>query len=329
MFRVVYSLRPGYAALACWTQESGIRSSARAAAAAAQTLKAVEPPHEHQTTPEAKSPLGDTCKAQSSAASSAGSTSRQRPWTGSADKREIEKFDKLAEEWWNPRGPFGTLHALNTARVHFLRDAVSQHFGRDRHGLYPCHQLSIVDVGCGGGVLSEPMARLGGHLLGIDVAHQNITAARAHAQQDPSLQESLRYEVTSAEALVKQGQQYDIVVCSEVIEHVQAPAEFCKTLADLRKPHGCIIVTTINRTPEAFALAIVAAEKILGMAPDGAHDWSKFVTPEELQLVFGEVGLNMHLLCGMQLDLLGGRWKCTENTSVNYAAMFAKGVRVL
>jgi polyprenyldihydroxybenzoate methyltransferase/3-demethylubiquinol 3-O-methyltransferase len=173
------------------------------------------------------------------------------------------------------------------------------------------------------------MARLGGHLLGIDVAHQNITAARAHAQQDPSLQESLRYEVTSAEALVKQGQQYDIVVCSEVIEHVQAPAEFCKTLADLRKPHGCIIVTTINRTPEAFALAIVAAEKILGMAPDGAHDWSKFVTPEELQLVFGEVGLNMHLLCGMQLDLLGGRWKCTENTSVNYAAMFAKGVRVL
>jgi ubiquinone biosynthesis O-methyltransferase len=320
---------PSLAALARCTYN--LRNSFSApASTATRSLRAPQTAAEYSFSPPGKRQVSETTNAQiertaASSANPAGGPSRQTSWTVSADAGEIERFTKLAAEWWNPKGPFRALHALNTARTRFLRDAVAQHFGRDHDGLHPLDRLSVVDVGCGGGVLAEPMARLGGHVLGIDLAHPNIKIACSHAQQDPLLLGKLAYEVTSAEALVEQGKQYDVVVCSEVIEHVKAPAEFCKTLANLRGPDGCIIITTINRTPEAFALAIVAAEKILGMAPDGTHDWSKFISPEELQLVFGEVGLNLHLLCGMQLGMPSGRWKCAEDTSVNYAAMFAPG----
>ena len=245
------------------------------------------------------------------------------PRAASIDTREVAKFSALAAEWWSPRGPFAALHALNAARVHFIRGAAVRHFRRDSAALRPLEGLRVLDVGCGGGILAEPLARLGGQVLGVDVTPENIGVARCHAATDTALAGAVAYEGVSAEALVERGERYDLVVASEVIEHVKAPPGFVRTLCDLRAPRGCVVVTTINRTAEAYALAIVAAEKVLGMAPDGAHDWNKFVRPEELQLMFGQAGLEMRLLAGMQLDVLGGRWRCTGHAGVNYAAMFA------
>lgn len=252
------------------------------------------------------------------------SPSAAAPRGASIDKREVAKFGALAAEWWSPRGPFAALHALNAARVHFIRTAAVQHFGRDPAALRPLEGLRVLDVGCGGGILAEPLARLGGDMLGVDVTPENIGVARCHAAADAALAgASLAYDGVSAEALVERGDKYDLVIASEVIEHVRAPPGFVATLCALRAPRGAVAITTINRTPEAYALAIVAAEKLLGMAPDGAHDWNKFVRPEELQLMFGQAGLGMRLLAGMQLDVLDGRWRCTGHAGVNYAAFFA------
>ena len=244
--------------------------------------------------------------------------------SSSESKREVEKFARLAQQWWSPNGTFAALHALNSARLHFLHDAATSCFGSTQDPSQPMRGLTVLDVGCGGGILAEPVARTGAHVLGIDPSPESIGIAQQHAARDSTLAERLAYGQVSAEALQAQGRQFDMVIASEVIEHVRRPADFVRTLAGLRKPGGCVVITTINRSPESYALAIVAAEKVLGMAPDGAHDWNKFLTPQELAMLFERVDLRMQLLAGMQLNLLQNEWQCTGHPGTNYAAMFCE-----
>jgi 2-polyprenyl-6-hydroxyphenyl methylase / 3-demethylubiquinone-9 3-methyltransferase len=258
------------------------------------------------------------------AASTSGTSQRPKasPASASIDKQEVEKFRALAQEWWSHTGPLCALHALTPARVHFLRDAATHCFRRDVSITHPLRGLSLLDVGCGGGILAEAFARVGAKVHAIDVSEESVGVARAHAAHDSGLTDTLSYECVSAEAVRDRGDRFDIVVASEVIEHVRKPAQFVETLAALREPAGCCVVTTLNRTPESYALAIVAAEQLLGLAPQGAHDWNKFLTPVELAMLFARARLPMQLLAGFEMDVLSGKWHCSGNYGVNYAAMF-------
>ena len=265
--------------------------------------------------------LTQTLCVSSAAASDA---KKPAPDSSSIDRKEVEKFRALGQEWWSQTGPMRGLHALTPARVHFIRDAATHCFDCDISSPQPLQGLSVLDVGCGGGILAEALAREGANVSAIDVSAESVAVATAHAAKDSGLAANLTYECQSAEALVTAGKVFDVVVASEVIEHVKTPPAFVDTLAALRQPKGCVVITTLNRTPESYMLAIVAAEKILGLAPDGAHDWNKFLTPDELALLFAKSSLPMQLLAGLQMDPLTGKWWCTSNYGVNYAAMFAR-----
>lgn len=265
-----------------------------------------------------------SARRQCSSAAAASSASTATPSSASIDAKEVDKFSALSAQWWSPRGPFAALHALNPARVAFLRAAAVRHWARPADTPAPLAGLTAADIGCGGGILTESLARLGADVTAVDASPDNIGVACAHAARSPALSPRLRYACTSAEALAEQGATFDLVVASEVIEHVRKPAAFVSTLAALRGAGGAVALTTLNRTPESYALAIVAAERVLGLAPAGAHDWNKFVTPDELQLAFESTGLQMQLLAGMQMAVLSGRWRCSDDARVNYCAFFAE-----
>lgn len=237
------------------------------------------------------------------------------------DPAEVERFAALASRWWDTGGAFRPLHQIGAARLAFIRDAVTGHFGRDPSRIRILDGLRILDVGCGGGLISEPLARLGGKVTGIDPADENIGAARSHAQAAGL---AIDYRAQRVEDVAASPERFDVVVCLEVIEHVPDPKRFLGACADTVRPGGLLIVSTINRTTKAYGLAIVAAERVLRWLPPGTHQWERFVTTEELGDMLEAHGLEAPRLAGLSYDPLRDRWTVSGDTDVNYIAAAAK-----
>lgn len=292
-------------------------------------------------------PLGPSCvppthppRRPRRAASGALATTagRHRPYAAAAkpqestvNAREAQKFAKLAGEWWDPAGAFRALHQLNPTRCAFIRASLCYHYGLDPAALAPLAGLRLLDVGCGGGILAEGLARLGAEVHGIDVNEAGIDAAEAHAALDPALAGRLRYSAGTVEVEAAAGRRYDAVVASEVIEHVASVPAFCSALVGATAPGGAFILSTLNRTARAWALAVVAAERVLGWAPPGTHEWSKFLTPEEMVLALEEAGersgggggaVALEQIAGMVFDPIQGRWGLGRDLGINYIAYF-------
>jgi 2-polyprenyl-6-hydroxyphenyl methylase/3-demethylubiquinone-9 3-methyltransferase len=236
------------------------------------------------------------------------------------DSAEVAQFDRQAALWWDATGPFRMLHKIGPVRLAYIREAAIQHFARPAAGRNPLAGLSCVDIGCGGGLISEPLTRLGARVTGIDPAPRNIAAATAHAEAGGL---EIDYRNVTTEDLQTAGDTFDIVVCLEVIEHVPAPAEFVGLLRALLKPGGLLIMSTLNRTAKSFALAIVGAEYVLRWLPTGTHDWNRFVTPDELKTYFLSAGLEGFSASGMIYSPIADRWRLSDDTGVNYLARAA------
>ncbi len=227
------------------------------------------------------------------------------------DPAEIEKFSALAAEWWNPKGPFGALHRLNPVRLQFIRDLALRRFTTPRHR--PLEGLDVLDLGCGGGLVSAPLSRMGAKVTAIDASAEAIGAASAYAQQAGL---DIAYEQTTAEALAEKRALYDLVTALEIVEHVADVNAFLAAASALVKPGGVLVLSTINRTPKARALAIVGAERILRWAPEGAHDYDKLVTPDEVRA--GAPELKWEEPVGVTYSPLGVGWTLSDDVSVNY-----------
>jgi 2-polyprenyl-6-hydroxyphenyl methylase/3-demethylubiquinone-9 3-methyltransferase len=236
------------------------------------------------------------------------------------DPREIERFERLAGAWWDPHGKFRPLHQQGPARLAFIRGALVSHFGRPERELKPLLGLSVLDIGCGGGLVSEPLARLGAHVTGIDPTPEAIATARRHAEaQDLAID----YRVARVEDLRATGETFDAAVCMEVVEHVPDVRGFLSVVAGLIDAGGMIVASTLNRTWKSYALAIVAAEYVLGWLPRGTHDWNRFVTPEELSRHLASAGFAEPRLEGLVYDVMRDEWKLSPDISVNYLAAAA------
>ena len=236
----------------------------------------------------------------------------------SVDPDEVAKFTRLAAEWWDPNGKFRPLHQFNPVRLGFIRAAATAHFGRDAKGLKPFQGLSLLDIGCGGGLLSEPMARIGFTVLGVDPSEKNVKTARAHAA-DSGL--TLDYRAASAEALVEEGATFDVILNMEVVEHVADLDGFLRACGALVKPGGFMLVATLNRTLKSLALAKIGAEYILRWLPAGTHDWNRFVTPTELEGFLENAGMRVTRVQGVSFDPLSWEWRLSSDTDVNYMMM--------
>lgn len=235
----------------------------------------------------------------------------------SVDPDEIDRFSALAETWWDADGPMRPLHRLNPVRLAYIRDKLCRQFDRDGASLRPLEGLTIVDVGCGGGLLSEPLARLGADVVGIDAAAENIGVAQAHAEETGL---TIDYRCTTAEALAADGARFDAVVSMEVVEHVADLDAFLAALAQLTKPDGAVLLSTLNRTSKAWALAIVGAEYVLRWLPRGTHDWRKFVKPAELVRKSRHAGIALEDVTGLSLDIRSRDWRLSPDRDVNYLA---------
>ena len=235
------------------------------------------------------------------------------PASASIDAAEVARFNGLAAEWWNPQGPMRALHKINPVRIGYLRDAMAAHFGLRQPK--PFAGLRILDIGCGAGLLSEPLARLGAAVTGIDPAPVNIAIAIRHAAAG---QLAIDYRAVTAESLAEAGETYDIALALEVVEHVTHMPAFVRTACSLVRPGGLFVASTLNRTLKSFALAIAGAEYVLGWVPRGTHQWEKFVTPEELAEAICGAGLRVSDTTGMVYNPLGGRWSLSADTGVNY-----------
>jgi 2-polyprenyl-6-hydroxyphenyl methylase/3-demethylubiquinone-9 3-methyltransferase len=233
---------------------------------------------------------------------------------GTVDKEEIERFSRLADGWWDPEGKFRPLHRINPLRIGYIRDQARDHF--EAHGHPPLTGLALLDIGCGGGLISEPMARLGAAVTAIDAAEKNIGVAKTHAAQSGL---SIDYRCTTAEALAETGAQFDIVLALEVIEHVADAALFLKECARLVRPGGLFFLSTINRTPKAYAMAIIGAEYVLRWLPRGTHTYEKFLRPSEVHAYLRENGLEVTDMQGMVFRLGKTEWKLVpKDLDVNY-----------
>jgi len=234
----------------------------------------------------------------------------------SVDHADVARFAAVADQWWDPRGKFAPLHRLNPPRLAFIRDVCLDHFDADPRGRAPFAARRLLDLGCGGGLVSEPMTRLGFEVTGVDAAGESLSVARAHAE---TLGLSIDYRAATAEELVAAGEgPFDVILALEVIEHVEGPAGFVADLAQLLSPDGVIIVSTLNRTLRSLALGKIAAEYILRWVPAGAHDWRKFLSPDELRRVMEVAGLEPGLIEGLALDPASGAWRRSSDTSINY-----------
>jgi 2-polyprenyl-6-hydroxyphenyl methylase/3-demethylubiquinone-9 3-methyltransferase len=227
----------------------------------------------------------------------------------------------LAAEWWDPKGKFGVLHRFNPVRLTFIRDEAARHFGRDPKAIPAFSGLRLLDIGCGGGLLSEPMARMGFDVVAADASERNIGTASTHAREQ-GLQ--IDYRATTAEALAAEGEFFDVILNMEVVEHVADIDLFLKSCASMLKPGGLMFVATINRTAKAFALAIVGAEYVLGWLPRGTHDWAKFIKPVELDTALTRVGLNADKETGVFYNPITQTWSVSRDSDVNYMMVARK-----
>ena len=237
------------------------------------------------------------------------------------DAGEVERFSALAAEWWNPNGKFRPLHKFNPVRLAYIRDQVLAHFGRDGRQRRPFEGLRVLDIGCGGGLLSEPMARLGAAVVGADAAERNIRIAELHAAQSGL---SIDYRATTAEALAAAGERFDVVLNMEVVEHVDNVPLYMQSCAELVAPGGLLFTATINRTPRAWALAIVGAEQVLRWLPKGTHDYRRFLTPDEITALVERHGLRVTDRTGVAYHPLAGEWRLSRDLGVNYMVLAEK-----
>jgi len=244
---------------------------------------------------------------------------RQR--TSTIDEDEIARFSRHAGQWWDERGPMAALHKFNPVRLAYIRDRAAGHFGRDPTRLDSLAGLRMLDIGCGGGILSEPLARLGAIVVGADPAESNIAVAQHHAKQSGL---KIDYRNTTAEALAEAGEVFDVVLAMEVVEHVADVGLFVDVVASMVKPGGLLFVATLNRTVKSFALAIVGAEYILRWLPRGTHQWDKFVTPNELDIAIEQSGLQIAGESGVIYNLLADRWQLSTDMDVNYMVVATK-----
>jgi len=245
----------------------------------------------------------------------------QTPHSVSIDPGEIDKFSAMAAEWWDPSGKFKPLHKFNPTRLRFIRDEVARHFGRDVTADRPFEGLRLLDIGCGGGLLSEPMTRLGAQVTGVDAAEKNIKTAMVHAEEQGL---SIDYRAGTAEALVDQGERFDVILNMEVVEHVADPQAFLADCARLLKPGGLMIVATINRTMKAYALAIVGAEYVLGWLPRGTHQYEKLVKPIEIRDALKPMGVLVHPPVGVSFHPLADEWRLSSDSAVNFMVVCEK-----
>ena len=233
------------------------------------------------------------------------------------DPEEVARFAAQAGEWWDVNGPFKPLHRINPVRLTYIRDQIAHKFGRDTKAAQSLKGISVLDIGCGGGLVAEPLARLGAEVTGIDPSAENIEAAKAHAEGERLI---IDYRAEAAEATAASGASFDAVLLLEVIEHVPDVPEFLKAVAPLVKPDGVMILSTLNRTLKAYALAIIGAELILRWLPVGTHDFARFVTPDELRSALRGAGLHLTDLTGLVYNPLADEWRLARDTDVNYFA---------
>ena len=239
----------------------------------------------------------------------------------SVDPGEIAKFSAMAAEWWDPAGKFAPLHKFNPVRLGFIRDIAAAHFDRDPKSLRPFEGLTLLDIGCGGGLLSEPMARLGFAVTGADASEKNVRTAQTHAEAGGL---PVTYRVTTAETLAGEGLLFDVILNMEVVEHVADLPAFLAACATMVKPGGLMFVATLNKTLKSLALAKIGAEYVLGWLPRGTHDWSRFIPPNVLQALLDETRLNILKKQGVAFDPLGWDWKLSSDMDVNYMLVATK-----
>lgn len=232
------------------------------------------------------------------------------------NKKEIENFAKDSNKWWDLKGPFAPLHKLNATRLKYFKQQICAHFDRDIESFDTYKDLTILDVGCGGGLVCEPLSRLNATVTGIDADAKAIAVAQEHAN-DSSL--DIQYHAKTTTDLVKDGQKFDVVLALEIIEHVDNPEQFVKEVVSLCKPNGLVIFSTLNRNPKSFALGIIAAEYILGWVPKGTHNWKKFVKPSELSKMLRNASASPHDICGLRYNPLSKKFSLDKNDlDVNY-----------
>lgn len=239
-----------------------------------------------------------------------------QPAYSSIDPKEVEQFSRIAGEWWDEKGKFKPLHDINPVRIGFIRDHALRHWQRDAKHLKALDGLRVLDIGCGGGLISEPMRRMGAQVVGADASERNIKTASLHAQQSGL---EIDYRCTTAEALAEAGEQFDIVLALEIIEHVTDPAAFTASCAQLVAPGGLLIMSTLNRTAKSYAMAIVGAEYVLRLLPRGTHQWRKFIRPSEMARYLRQSRLDVADMQGMVLNPLKRVWKLSpDDLDVNY-----------
>ena len=242
--------------------------------------------------------------------------------TTTVDPSEIAKFEAMAAEWWDPNGKFKPLHMLNPCRLDYLTSQIAEEFDRDLGQNRPFDGLRLLDIGCGGGLLCEPMARLGATVVGVDAGGGNIPVAQAHARQSGL---TIDYRHTTAEAMAEAGEAFDVVLNMEVVEHVADPLAYLAACQRLLNPGGLHLCSTINRTAKSFAAAIVGAEYVMRWLPRGTHDWARFITPDELYDLLRKAGFDPVDRKGFQFNPVSWRWSLSDrDLSVNYVTASLK-----
>lgn len=238
------------------------------------------------------------------------------------DPQEVAKFEAMAAEWWDPTGKFKPLHMMNPVRLDYITAQIAAEFGRDLSTDKPFDGLRLLDIGCGGGLLSEPMARLGATVVGADAAEKNLPVARIHAEQSGL---EIDYRHITAEALVEAGEQFDVVLNMEVVEHVADPLAYLTACQQLLKPGGLMLCSTINRNPKSYAMAIFGAEVVMRWLPRGTHEWNKFITPDELIELISKAGLSPVDRKGFVFNPILWSWSISaRDLSVNYVTASVK-----
>ena len=239
--------------------------------------------------------------------------------TTTINKEEIDKFSKIAEEWWNPEGKFKPLHIFNPLRIKYIKDSIIKHFNIKKKKL-PLSGLKILDIGCGGGLITEPMSRLGANITGIDASEKNIKIAKAHLKKNKL---KINYKCASPENL-NQKENFDIILNLEIIEHVEDVELFLEKSSKLLKKDGLMFVATINKTLKSYLFAIIGAEYILKWLPIGTHDWENFVEPSKLILLGEKNQLKLNKIDGIKFNIMSNNWKLSKDKSINYITEFKK-----